>query len=217
MRRAEDSRQVGSRMLLRAEDFHVRRYRQRTENVSVFVVDASGSAAMHRLAEAKGAVELLLAQCYVRRDRVAVIAFRGKGAEVLLPPTRSLLRARRSLAALPGGGGTPLTAAIHAASQLAESAHRAGLSPTFVFLTDGRGNLTLAGVGNRSVAEQEALAAARRLRAAGWRSILIDTSPRPGPAGQALAQALGGLYLPLPFADSARMAQAVHRVNTAAA
>ena len=54
------------------------------------------------MAEAKGAVELLLADCYVRRDRVALIAFRGTDAELLLPPTRSLARARRSLAGLPG-------------------------------------------------------------------------------------------------------------------
>jgi magnesium chelatase subunit D len=216
LRRSEDPRRRATRMQLRAEDFHVRKYRQRSENVTVFVVDASGSSAMHRMAEAKGAVELLLAQCYVRRDQVAVIAFRGKTAEVLLPPTRSLLRARRSLAGLPGGGGTPLAAAILLASRVAESSHRAGLSPTLVFLTDGRGNLTLAGVGNRNVAEREALDAACRLRGARWRSVLIDTSPRPGPAGRELAQALGGVYLPLPYADSARMAEAVQRMSAAA-
>ena len=60
------------------------------------------------------AVELLLADCYVRRDEVAVIAFRGKGAELLLPPTRSLVRAKRALAGLPGGGGTPLAHALEA-------------------------------------------------------------------------------------------------------
>jgi magnesium chelatase subunit D len=93
------------------DDFRVTRYKQRSETTTIFVVDASGSAALHRLAEAKGAVELLLADCYVRRDRVAMIAFRGPGAELLLPPTRSLVRAKRSLAGLPGGGGTPLASA----------------------------------------------------------------------------------------------------------
>lgn len=87
---------------------------------SIFVVDASGSAALNRLAEAKGAVELLLADCYVRRDRVALLAFRGSAAELLLPPTRSLVRAKRSLAGLPGGGGTPLAAGLDAALALAE-------------------------------------------------------------------------------------------------
>jgi magnesium chelatase subunit D len=217
LRRAERPAEDTRRLQLRAEDFHVRRYQQRSETVTVFIVDASGSAAMHRLAEAKGAVELLLGQCYVRRDRVAVIAFRSRSAEVLLPPTRSLVRARRSMAGLAGGGGTPLAAAIHAATRLAESSQRTGLTPTLVFLTDGRGNLTLEGIGNRVVAEQEALAAARALRNARWRSILIDTSPRPAAAGSALAQAMGGVYLPLPYADPARMARAVQNLSEAAA
>ena len=107
------------RVQVRSEDFHVRRYKQRSETATLFVIDASGSAALHRLAEAKGAIELLLAQCYIRRDQVAVIAFRGRAAEVLLPPTRSLVRARRSLAGLPGGGGTPLAAGIDASAAMA--------------------------------------------------------------------------------------------------
>ena len=76
----------GTRIAVRPEDFRVTRFRPRTQTTTVFVVDASGSAALHRLAEAKGAVELLLAECYVRRDRVALLAFRGTGAELLLPP-----------------------------------------------------------------------------------------------------------------------------------
>ena len=70
--------EVRSRILVRKDDFRITRFKQRSETTTIFVVDASGSAALHRLAEAKGAVELLLADCYVRRDQVALIAFRGK-------------------------------------------------------------------------------------------------------------------------------------------
>ena len=98
--RRTQAREGAPPILVRADDFHIRRYAQRRTTTTVFAIDASGSSALHRLAEAKGAVELLLAECYVRRDQVAVIAFRGRGAELLLPPTRSLVRARRSLAGL---------------------------------------------------------------------------------------------------------------------
>jgi magnesium chelatase subunit D len=198
-----------ARVHVRREDFHVRRYRQAAETATLFVLDASGSAALHRLAEAKGAVELLLAQCYLRRDRVAVIAFRGKAAELLLSPTRSLVRAKRSLAGLPGGGATPLAAGIEAGAALAASMQRQGLTPTLVLMTDGRGNMTLAGQANRQIAEQEAIAASRRLRTAGHRVLLVDTSPRPQPGGLMLARELGALYLPLPHADSRGLAAAV--------
>jgi magnesium chelatase subunit D len=111
---------------VRASDFRVARVQERAETITIFAVDASGSSALNRLAEAKGAVELLLADCYVRRDQVAVLAFRGRGAELLLPATRSLVRAKRALAGLPGGGGTPLAAAIDAATGQADSARRRG-------------------------------------------------------------------------------------------
>ncbi|MFZ4758984.1 MAG: magnesium chelatase subunit D, partial [Burkholderiaceae bacterium] len=139
-----------ARIALRADDLRVARRQQRTETTTIFAIDASGSSALHRLAEAKGAVELLLADCYVRRDRVSVLAFRARGAEVLLPPTRSLVRAKRSLAGLPGGGGTPLAAGIDAAAELAAGVARRGGSPVIVLLTDGRANVARDGTGGRA-------------------------------------------------------------------
>ena len=70
---------------VRSDDFRVKRLKARSQTATIFAVDASGSTAMQRLAETKGAIELLLAECYIRRDQVALIAFRGKGAEMLLP------------------------------------------------------------------------------------------------------------------------------------
>ena len=149
-----------SRIRVSADDFRVTRYKQRAPTLTIFVVDASGSSALNRLAEAKGAVELLLADCYIRRDQVAVIAFRGRTAELLLPPTRSLVRAKRSLAGLPGGGGTPLTAAIEAAVSLGQAAQRRGETPTLVMLTDGRANVSRDGSPGREAAHAQAMKAA---------------------------------------------------------
>lgn len=202
---------------MRREDFRITRFKHRSPTTTIFAVDASGSAALHRLAEAKGAVELLLADCYVRRDQVALIAFRGPAAELLLPPTRSLVRAKRSLAALPGGGGTPLAAGIDAAAALADAVRRRGGTPVVVVLTDGRANIARDGSPGRPRAEEDALAAARRLRAAGFTALLVDTSPRPQPAAEQLAREMGARYLPLPYADAANLSLAIRGGSASAA
>ncbi|RJS92107.1 VWA domain-containing protein [Salinisphaera sp. Q1T1-3] len=201
--------QASPRLRVRADDFRVRRHAQVQETATLFVVDASGSSALHRLAETKGAIELLLVDCYVRRDRVGLIAFRGTTADTLLPPTRSLTRARRALAGLPGGGPTPLACGLDAALHQAGLASRDGLSPRVVILTDGRGNIARDGRPGRAAAERDTEAAARAFRAAGHAALLVDTSPRPRPAAERLAEQLGARYLPLPLADATRLSDAV--------
>lgn len=188
----------GPALEVRREDFRVKRFKQKAETVTLFVVDASGSLALNRLAEAKGAVELMLAESYVRRDQVALIAFRGQGAETLLPPTRSLARAKKSLAALPGGGGTPLAAAIEAAEALAHAAARQGRTVTLVFLTDGAANVTREGSPGRELAQAEARDAARRLRVAGHRALLVDVSKRGADEARAMAEDMAARYVRLP-------------------
>ena len=197
------------RIHVRREDFHLVRFKQHSASTAIFVVDASGSSALHRLAEAKGAVELLLADCYVRRDRVALLAFRGQQAEMLLPPTRSLARAKRSLSALPGGGGTPLACALDAARGLAESVRRAGDTPVIVMLTDGRANIARDGTPGRARATEDALASASALRTLGASALLLDTSPQPQAGARELASRMGATYLPLPHADAQAMSTAV--------
>jgi magnesium chelatase subunit D len=208
-RQVETAGPAPARVEVRADDFRIIRFKQRAQTTTIFVVDASGSAALHRLAEAKGAVELLLAECYVRRDEVALLAFRGQGADLLLPPTRSLVRAKRSLAGLPGGGGTPLATAIEAAAALADTIRRRGDTPVVVLLTDGRANIARDGRHDRPQAEADAQVAARMIRAAGLTTIVVDTSPRPQPRVRTLAAELGGRYVPLPYADAAALSQAV--------
>ena len=197
------------RIEVRSDDFRIARFRQKTTSTTIFVVDASGSSALHRLAEAKGAVEIILSECYVRRDSVALIAFRGTAADTLLPPTRSLTRAQRSLAALPGGGGTPLATAIKSAVQLAAAQKGKGVSPTIVLLTDGKANITLDGKPGRKQAMTDAHAVSSEMLALGINALLIDTSPRRNAEAEQLAGMMGARYLPLPHADSTRLSEAV--------
>lgn len=200
------------RIVVRKEDFHVTRFRQSGQTTTVFVVDASGSSALNRLAEAKGAVELLLADCYVRRDSVAVLAFRGQSAELILPPTRSLARAKRSLAGLPGGGGTPLAHAIDASMLLADQLRKKGETPIVVLLTDGKGNIARDGRPGRAQAATDALAAATEMRLRGFSTLLVDTSPQAQDAAKHLANAMGAHYLALPYAGASTLNQAVRAV-----
>ena len=199
LRRSDDPRPG---IQVRRSDFRVKRYEDRAETIAIFVVDASGSAALERLAETKGAVELLLAEAYVRRTQVALVAFRGAGADTLLPPTRSLARAKKCLADLAGGGGTPLAAGLAAGQVLAEAEAARGRTPLIVLMTDGRANVTLAGAGDRAAADTEALAAARRIRGAGIGAVLIDIAPRPRPEAAALAVAMDAHYAPLPRVEA---------------
>ncbi len=200
---------ASGRLLVQVSDLHVTRYSRRPRSTAIFLVDASGSAAMHRLAEAKGAIELLLGECYVRRDRVALLAFRGTGTELLLPPTGALARARRSLAALPGGGGTPVASGLDAAVELACQLRRLGETTLIVMLTDGRANVARDGTPGRARAEQDAQASAMRLRAAGLPALLVDISPRVQPHAQALATSMGARYLRLLQGEPERLSSAV--------
>lgn len=199
VRRTGDSR----RPVFRADDLRVKQFRRRSQSSVIFVVDASGSAALNRLSEAKGAVEHLLSDCYARRDLVSLIAFRGKDATLLLPPTRSLLRVRRALSDLPGGGATPLASAIAMAGALAATETARGRSPYLVFLSDGRGNVSRAGEADRAIAAEDARRLARSLRAEDWPGIVFDTSARPGPHALALSGDLGARYHFLPRIDGA--------------
>ena len=200
------ARPDAGRVLVTPEDFRVRRYRQKREKVVIFVVDASGSAAATRLAETKGAIELMLAEAYVRREQVALIAFRGEGAELLLPPTRSLVQAKRRLAALPGGGPTPLAHGLEAALELAAQVARKGQTAHLALLTDGRANIARDGAQGRAQAGRDAEAAARAIAAAGIPALLLDTAPRPQEAAKALAKCARATYLGLPRAEARALA-----------
>ena len=197
------------RMVVTRDDFRVARIKQRNEATAIFAVDASGSTAFQRLAEAKGAVETILAECYVRRDRVALVAFRGKKAEVLLPPTRSLERAKRALAGLPGGGGTPLASGLDEAFELALQVRRGGGNPIVIVLTDGKGNVTRTGEGNKVKALEESQQAARTFAAENFDVMLIDVSTEPQKSAKALAATLRATYLPMPRASATDIARPV--------
>ena len=197
------------RPVIYPSDLRNRRYETLSDRLLIFVVDASGSAAMARLSEAKGAVELMLAGAYARRDHVALITFRGTKADVLLPPTRSLVQTKRRLAELPGGGATPLASGLTAAFTMAQTASRKGMTPTVITLTDGRANIALDGQPNRPRAASDAQDIARKLANGGIDALVIDTTLRPDRTLRALADTMRAKYIALPRTDAQSVSAAV--------
>ncbi|MFZ5963594.1 magnesium chelatase subunit D [Thalassococcus sp. BH17M4-6] len=196
-------------LLIRPSDIHIRQFQDLSDRLVIFAVDASGSAAMARLAEAKGAIELMLAEAYSRRDHVALITFRGDGAELVLPPTRSLVQTKRLLAGVAGGGGTPLAAGLQAAADLARRSQAQGLSPALALLTDGRANVPLPGRTGRAAATEDAQKMAAVFATLNLPTAVIDTAMRPQRDLADLAARLGAAYVPLPRADAAGLSRAV--------
>ena len=203
------SQHAGQRIAIRTEDFHVQRFAHKAASCIIVAMDASGSAALARLAEAKGAVDILLQQSYARRDSVCVIAFRGSQVQTLLPATRSLVRAKKALAGLPGGGGTPIALALKHVSEQALALQRAGMTPLLVMLSDGKANVTLEGLGGRTQAQEDAMKWAQQWARLGFASLWIDTAVQPTGHAQELSQAMQARYLPMPYVASQRVADAI--------
>lgn len=193
-------------LIVHRSDFRLRRFKEVSDRVLIFIVDASGSSAMARLGEAKGAVELMLAQAYSRRDHVALVVLRGQQAELILPPTRSLTTTKARLRGLPGGGGPPLASGLATALDTALRARRQGMTPSLALLTDGRANIALNGQPDRVQAQTDAHRIATAIRAAGIAAVTLDVANRPQPALAELAQAMNSRYVPLPRADARAIA-----------
>ncbi|MDT5295678.1 MAG: magnesium chelatase subunit [Acidobacteriota bacterium] len=234
LRAAAGLRAAGMRVapesLLTPESLRFKRFRGKTGSLFIFLVDTSGSMAANRIAQAKGALAVLLRRSYVNRDRIALVSFREGGAELLLAPCASASRARALLDALPIGGATPLAAGLLRALEIArraaaESARRVRL----VVFTDGRANVPLAGKGSLEGAAKgslkggardllegagrgerirdEILALGASLKKAGVSSLVIDTQSRftAGGEGRFLSDAIGGRFVRLPqlFSEAA--------------
>jgi magnesium chelatase subunit D len=197
-------------------DLRYKHFSRRTGTLFIFAVDTSGSMALNRIRQAKGALVRLLRESYVKRDRVALIAFRERAARVLLQPSQSSARARRLLDAMPVGGATPLTSGLLRALEMSERAvRRGGERIVLLVFTDGRANVARDGrldadraLVQRQIKNEVELVGVA-LQRIGVASVVVDTQNRftRGGEGEALARALGGRYVYLP--TSAEIADAL--------
>lgn len=190
-------------------DLHTFNFEDRSERVIIFLVDASGSAAMNRLGESKGAIELMLADSYARRDFVSLISFRDTSAEILLPPTRSLVQTKKRLGSLMAGGGTPLATGLDAGIKLAQNCKRSGKMPSLAILTDGKANIDLDGLPNREKALSDSVLVSEIGKKLDMKSVFIDCGKRPNNNLKSLATSMGGNYVSLPRTNATKISNLI--------
>src|SRR6266542_2811946 len=205
----------GTRQLtpVSSEDLRFKLLKRKQGRLFIFAIDLSGSMALNRIAQAKETMLALLRQSYVKRDSVAIVGFRGTSAQLLLPPSRSILRARRVLDSLGIGGGTPLSAGLSCALQLAKRASAQLGELTLLLFTDGHANVAIAANGNtdreyrRQLIRSEVKALGAAFKKTGVRTVLMATQNRftANDEAYSLARTLDAEYrvLPLNTANSA--------------
>lgn len=191
-------------------DFREKVREKRTGSTILFIVDASGSmGAKKRMAAVKGAVVSLLTDAYQKRDKVGMIAFRKKDAEVLLGITRSVDLAQKSLKTLPTGGKTPLAAGLSKGYEILKAAKKkdADMVPVIVLVSDGKANSSIKG----GDAFQEAINMANIISEEGIQSIVIDTEQDFIKLGLAkeIAQTMNAKYYKLEELEAGEIAGAV--------
>ncbi|HKG21487.1 MAG TPA: magnesium chelatase ATPase subunit D [Blastocatellia bacterium] len=214
-------RTKGDPVKIEPSDLRFKQFKRRAGMLFIFAIDGSGSMAINRMAQAKGAMIRLLREAYLHRDKLALISFRGSSAEVLMAPTRSVEVAKRLIDALPSGGGTPLGAGLIRSLDVARLARLRKMSQALVVIfTDGRANVGVGDAGpsgkphaaGRIADELKRIGASFQLE--GVESIVIDTRSKylSQGEGQELARLLRGRYLYLPRPDSASIYKAVTSV-----
>ena len=162
-------------LIIKKEDLREKVRQSKVSTLIVLTVDASGSmGVMDRMEAAKGTVLSLLMDAYQHRDRVAMVAFRGKGGYVLLPPTSGVELAKKLLVNLPTGGKTPLGAGIMKAISVIKNERKKDptIIPMLVLLSDGRSNISIV-EGTDPMGEIEQLG--RMVQEEGIYSIVIDS------------------------------------------
>ncbi|NWF79399.1 MAG: VWA domain-containing protein, partial [Chloroflexi bacterium] len=188
----------GMAIAISPQDLRERLRERRVGNVLLFLVDASGSMGVQaRMVATKGAIMALLSDAYQKRDRVALVTFRRRGATLALPPTASIELAARRLQELPVGGRTPLAAGLAEALRVLrlQLAREPTARPILIIVTDGKANAALAPGADPRV---EAMRVAGQLAGDPRVTIIVVDTEAPGMLSfglaRALAQALGAAY-----------------------
>lgn len=191
--RGEQLKETGMAYALKKGDLHRKVRVRRASNLILFVVDASWSMAVsERMTATKGAIMSLLTDAYQRRDRVGLVVFQKDRASLVLPPTNSVVLAKKALQNIPVGGKTPLSAGLLLAYETIkrEKTLHPDILPMMILLTDGAGNVSI----SNQPPQEEAHRIAMMMKEDSVKSVTINMEHVAFDRGLAaqLAEQLGG-------------------------
>lgn len=138
--------ETGMAYALKKSDLQRKVRVRRSANLILFAVDASWSMAVsERMQATKGAIMSLLTDAYQRRDRVGLVVFNKDRANLVLPPTNSVMLAKNALVDVQVGGKTPLSAGLLLSYEVVrrELVSHPDIQPLIILLTDGAGNVSI--------------------------------------------------------------------------
>ena len=205
----------GTEFEIRESDVREKVRERKTGNLIVFTVDASGSmGAEQRMSAVKGAVASILTDAYQKRDRVAVVVFRGRGSEIVVPPTNSIVLAKERMDSIPTGGKTPLADALDRSHSLImrELSKDKRIKPLLVVVSDGRGNVPC--LTDRPMDDTRTMAA--RIAEEGYPSVVIDSETGFVKLGlaQRLADSMNAKYIKLDDLRAESLTDAISSVSS---
>jgi Mg-chelatase subunit ChlD len=217
LRQVRSGRRTEGRLAVTVQDLCKKQRYRPCEHLIVLLVDASdsmGQGTEARMKAAKGAVLGLLRRAYENRSEVAMIAFGGEEARVVLPPTRSITLAKHNLERLPSGGATPFANGLFKAWQIirCQRLKNSGVRPVLVIISDGEANVPLM---EGSPAIPELFALAGQVRTDGIVSVLIDVVSEAGQrlAMRRLAAQLAASYLKVDDLKPKHILEAVRKAG----
>ena len=97
------------------------------------------------------------------------------------------------------------------AFNMAEASRSRNITPIIILLSDGRGNISLDGVGDRIKSDKDTKYVASLIKRTAIKNIFIDTSRRKTQMADELARELNGHYFQLPVADSGTISKVVQQ------
>lgn len=160
----------GSRVVIKPQDIRDKVRIRRDSNAFLFMVDVSGSLAVgNMMSIIQEAIRAMLAESYIKRDRVALMTFRADNADIAVPFTHSVETICSTLEKAPVGDATPLNLALmnaraylvnHARKYPDEKRH-------VVIITDGQGNVPIVR-GAQPLSELKKLTAAMEFPDTTW-------------------------------------------------